>query len=89
MTRGIFYFRFIHSGSATLSPSVLSLAELAVQAAEDPKFVCVLSSKEHTLYLSFLGPNNPPLSSPKFGSCLQGVSVWHYINIDAMISSNS
>ena len=29
-----------------------------------------LSNKEHTLYLSFLGPNNPPLSSPKFGSCL-------------------
>ena len=55
------------------------MAELAVQAAEDPKFVCALSSKEHTVYLSFFGPNNPPLSSPKFGSCLLGVSVWHYI----------
>ena len=34
------------------------------------KLGCALLSKEHTLYLSFLGPNNPPLSSPKFGSCL-------------------
>ena len=42
------------------------------------KFVCALASKEHTLFLSFLGPNNPPLS--KFGSCLCiGLSVWHYI----------
>ena len=31
---------------------------------------CALLSKEHTLYLSFLGPNNQPLSSPKFESCL-------------------
>ena len=39
-------------------------------AAWDPKLGSALSSKEHTLYLSFLGPNNPPLSSPKFVSCL-------------------
>ena len=26
-----------------------------------------LLSKEHTLHLSFLGPNNPPLSSHKMG----------------------
>ena len=39
-------------------------------AAWTQKLGCAFSSKEHTLYLSFLGPNNPPLSSPKFGSCL-------------------
>ena len=43
---------------------------MAELAAEDPKLGGALLSKEHTLYLSFLGPNNPPLSSPKFGSCL-------------------
>ena len=31
---------------------------------------CALFSKEHTLYLSFLGPNNPSFTTPKFGSCL-------------------
>ena len=41
-----------------------------LKAAEDPKLGVALLSKEHTLYLSFLGPNNPPLSSPKFGPCL-------------------
>ena len=41
-----------------------------LKAAEDPKLDGALLSKEHTLYLSFLGPNNPSLSSPKFGSCL-------------------
>ena len=40
-----------------------------MKAAEDPKLGGALLSKEHTLYLSFLGPNNPSLSSPKFGSC--------------------
>merc|ERR1712051_624709 len=40
-----------------------------LKAAEDPKLGGALLSKEHTLYLSFLGPNNPSLSSPKFGSC--------------------
>jgi hypothetical protein len=44
-----------------------SLAELA---AEDTKLGGALLSKEHTLYLSFLGPINPSLSSPKFRSCL-------------------
>ena len=53
-----------------------SLAELA---AEDPKLDGALLSKENTLYLPLLGPNNPSLSSPKFGSCLKGVSVCHYI----------
>ena len=49
-------------------------------AAWTQKFVCALSSKGHTLYLSFLGPNNPCLFSPKFGSCLLigGVSVARY-----------
>ena len=50
--------------------SVLISKSLAELAAEDPKLDGALLSKEHTLYLSFLGPNNPPLSSPKFGSCL-------------------
>ena len=44
------------------------MAELAVQAAGGPKFVCALSSKEYTLYLYFLGLNNQRLSLPKFGS---------------------
>ena len=50
--------------------SVLISKSLAELPAEDPKLGCALLSKEHNLYLSFLGPNNPPLSSPKFGSCL-------------------
>ena len=44
----------------------------AVGQLPGPKILGVLSSKEHNLHLSFLGPNNPPLSSPKFGSCLRG-----------------
>ena len=50
--------------------SVLISKSLAELAAEDPKLGCALLSKGHTLYSSFLGPNNPTLSSPKFGSCL-------------------
>ena len=50
--------------------SVLKSKSLAELAAEYPKLDGALLSKEHTLHLSFLGPNNPTLSSPKFGSCL-------------------
>ena len=50
--------------------SVLISKSLTELAAEEPKLDSALLSKEHTLYLSFLGPNNPSLSSPKFGSCL-------------------
>ena len=50
--------------------SVLISKSLAELAAEDPKLGGVLLSTKHTLYLSFLGPINPSLSSPKFGSSL-------------------
>ena len=46
-----------------------SLAELA---AEDPKLGCALASKEHNLYLSFLGPNNPPYLHLNLGLAYRG-----------------
>jgi hypothetical protein len=56
--------------------SVLSLAELA---AEDLKLGGALLSKEHTLYLSFLGPNNPSLSSPKFGMRYSNIKLLTFL----------
>ena len=41
--------------------SVLISKSLAELAAEDSKLDGALLSKEHTLYLSFLGPNKPTL----------------------------
>ena len=59
-----------HLISSRFERSEHKKSQCAVWAAEDPKLGGALLSKEHTLYLSFLGPNNPSLSSPKFGSCL-------------------
>ena len=57
---------YIHSVYINIVPhkaltSVLISKSLAELAAEDSKLDGALLSKEHTLYLSFLGPNKPTL----------------------------